>query len=132
MCQSGQREMVGGRGGDRHRGGAGDSADCVCSRDSLAPRREQDRGGDERVDAGVTAAEGVVDRQYRLGIAANEVNRAGVAYGGVTVGIERGDGSAEGVASNTTRWSADGVVRRWGRDDAYRGVAGNRAGDRID
>src|SRR5439155_821140 len=53
-------------------------------------------------------------------------------YGGVTVGIERGDGTAEGVASNTTRWSADGVVHHWGRDDAHSGVAGNRAGDRID
>ncbi len=44
------------------------------------------------MDSGVTPGEGVVGREHRLDVRAGEVDRARVARGRVTEGVEGGDG----------------------------------------
>ena len=79
--------MVGGSRVDRDAClSAGDQArGRIRSGDALRPRRRE--RGTEGVHAGVCGRKRVVGRQGGLGVGAGEVDRAGVARGGVAVGV---------------------------------------------
>src|SRR5207302_369498 len=69
--------------------------------------------------------------QHRLAVAASEVDDAGVAVGGVVVGIQGGDGDAEGAAGRAGGGGGEGVRVGRGGGGVDRGIPGNRAGDRV-
>src|SRR5207302_8481487 len=77
------------------------------------------------------AHKSIVGRQRGLSVTAIEMNCTSISYGGVTVGIQRRDGAAEGTTRNAAGRSADAVMRRGSGADTYQGITGDRAGEGI-